>query len=184
MTWTPNLAPGSTQVDLNGLTEGAHPLVLDGGSVELPVDENVRIRDFRFEGTLSCSSEDCRVRGSLTGKAVSACDRCLVSFDHDVSMELEAQVDLAGDTGPSGGEEVAEGVIRLVPESGTLDLAGALRAAVILEEPIKNLCRDDCRGLCPVCGVNRNESECDCDTSRRDPRWDALKDLSFEPPKE
>jgi len=184
MTWNPNLVPGSTQVDLSGLTEGTHPLVLHGGSAELPVDADVSLREFRFDGVLSYVHEDCRVRGSLIGKAVSVCDRCLVSFDHELSVEMEAHVLLSGAAGSAGGEEVVEGVIRLVPESGTLDLAEAFRAAVILDEPIRNLCRDGCRGLCPVCGTNRNDSTCDCDSSRSDPRWDALKDLSFEPPKE
>jgi len=184
MTWTPNLEPGSTRVDLTGLTEGTHPLVLEGGHAELTVDEDVSLRDFRFDGTLSRDGEDCRVRGSLSGKAASACDRCLTPFDHRITVELEARGAIAGNAGPASEEEVADGVIRLTCEHGTLDLADAFRAAVILDEPIKNLCREDCRGLCPVCGANRNESECGCDSPRRDPRWDALRDLSFEPPEE
>ncbi|GJM45037.1 MAG: hypothetical protein DHS20C21_18790 [Gemmatimonadota bacterium] len=183
MTWNPSLVPGSTVIDLNGLTEGTHPLVVEGGA-PLHVDTDVSLGDFRFDGALSYAFDDCRVRGSLSGNVVSACDRCLVPFDRDVSIELEAKVFLDPADESAGVEEIAEGVIRLDPEGSTLDLAVAFRAAVILDEPIKNLCRDECRGLCPVCGVNRNESKCDCDSSRRDPRWDALKDLSTESPKE
>jgi uncharacterized protein len=62
-----------------------------------------------------------------------------------------------------------------------VDLEPMLREAIVLEFPMAPvLCEDDCKGLCPQCGVNRNESECNCDTEVRDIRWAALDDLKFE----
>jgi uncharacterized metal-binding protein YceD (DUF177 family) len=184
MTWKPTLEPGSTEIDLTGLTEGTHPLVLDGGKAELEVAPEAFLRAYRFTGTLSQSGEDCQVRGSLIGNLVSACDRCLVPFDRSVAVEVEVDVVRRAADSVESVEEVTEGVIRLSPSDTRLDLAAPFRAAVLLDEPIKHLCRDDCRGLCPVCGTNRNESACKCDSSQGDPRWDALKDLSFPDPKE
>jgi len=183
MAWNPNLLPGSTEVDLEGLTEGTHPLVLEGGETPLEVVDDLVLQHYRFEGTVSRVGEDCQVRGSLCGNLVSACDRCLAPFEREASFELEVRVLRSGTTGDRG-EEVTEGVIRLSPDETTIDLVTPFRAVILLDEPMKKLCREDCRGLCPVCGANRNESECDCDSSPGDSRWDALRNLPFPPPKE
>jgi uncharacterized protein len=55
-----------------------------------------------------------------------------------------------------------------------LDLRPMVRELLLLEVPDTPLCRDDCAGLCPQCGVDRNETECSCTTTVVDPRWDAL----------
>jgi uncharacterized protein len=65
-------------------------------------------------------------------------------------------------------------------EGDQIDLAPAVREYVLIELPDGPLCRDDCAGICPVCGVDRNESTCDCDTSVRDERWAALDDLNLD----
>ena len=58
-------------------------------------------------------------------------------------------------------------------ESDTLDLDGFVTEEVVLALPSVILCRPDCKGLCPVCGRDRNESECGCEAPG-DPRWSAL----------
>jgi uncharacterized protein len=58
-------------------------------------------------------------------------------------------------------------------------LSDALREAVLLEIPIKNLCAEDCRGLCPHCGVDRNRETCACEDAPVDQRWSALRNVSF-----
>lgn len=181
MVWNPNLVPGSTQVDLTGLTEGTHPLVLEGGEAVLEVDpdNSVELAGYRFQGEVSWSEMDRRVRGFLTGRLVAVCDRCLVPFDRDFRAELDSPIIFAAANDGESEEDVADGIIRVTPSDTSLDLAKAFQAAVLLEEPMKSLCRDDCRGLCPVCGASRNESPCDCGSAKRDPRWDALKDLTL-----
>ena len=56
-----------------------------------------------------------------------------------------------------------------------IQLGDLVREQLRLAAPMKPLCSDDCRGLCPVCGANRNEMTCDCDTSWLDPRLDRLR---------
>ena len=58
-----------------------------------------------------------------------------------------------------------------------IDLEPLVRDAVLLELPLAPLCADDCQGLCPVCGVNRNQTSCTCAAEARDPRWSALDQL-------
>ena len=65
-------------------------------------------------------------------------------------------------------------------EGDQIDLAPAVREYVLIEVPDAPLCREDCAGICPVCGADRNVAPCDCDTSVRDDRWAALDDLELD----
>ena len=65
----------------------------------------------------------------------------------------------------------------MMPETGIIDLTPVLREYMLLEVPISPLCRPDCKGLCPVCGNNLNETTCQHDDEPGDPRLAALKDL-------
>jgi hypothetical protein len=76
------------------------------------------------------------------------------------------------------GEEEAGAPIYLTAQTA-LDLSDAIREAVLLEIPIKNLCAEDCRGLCLECGANLNVGSCDCRRTPQDQRWSALRELSF-----
>lgn len=58
-----------------------------------------------------------------------------------------------------------------------IDLAPMARELVMLELPMAPLCRDDCAGICPTCGANRNEQPCSCATPKVDDRWSALDAL-------
>jgi uncharacterized protein len=61
-----------------------------------------------------------------------------------------------------------------------VDLEPMLREAIVLEFPIAPVaCSDDCKGLCPECGLNRNDVECDCDVEIKDLRWAALDGITF-----
>ena len=62
-------------------------------------------------------------------------------------------------------------------KNDTLDLDELLREDILLELPTKFLCREDCRGLCSVCGKNLNKGPCGCTVSEGDPRMQVLKDL-------
>ena len=65
----------------------------------------------------------------------------------------------------------------LVPEDGHIDLTPLMREYLLLEVPIRPLCREDCKGLCPICGGDLNETLCHHDEDPGDPRLAALKSL-------
>jgi uncharacterized protein len=178
----PTLTGGSIWIDLRGIQEGTHSLVLDGRESALVVEEEADrvLRGFRFDGEVAWDGRDYRVRGSLTGDLESACDRCLVRFARPVTGDVDFRA-VPPDSPEGEGARPEEAAV-LLGTDRRLDLAGPLRGAVLLELPIKSLCRDDCAGICPVCGVNRNLGSCDCEPSSGDPRWEALRGLSF--PKE
>ena len=56
-------------------------------------------------------------------------------------------------------------------------LEDAVREQVLLAVPLKVICREDCKGLCPHCGANQNLERCSCSEPMEDPRWTALKDI-------
>jgi uncharacterized protein len=99
------------------------------------------------------------------------CSRCLdevtVPIQTRITEEFYPTVDLrtgAAATRPDGGTGF------MLTEAHEVDLTEAVRQAVLLEVPMKPLCRTDCAGLCPECGKNRNEGPCGCDPQAGDPR--------------
>ena len=56
-----------------------------------------------------------------------------------------------------------------------LVLEDVAKEQVLLSLPMRAVCREDCKGLCPHCGINRNRETCDCQAAKVDPRWEALK---------
>lgn len=118
---------------------------------------------------------DVRVRGAVEAELVLECRRCLVDVREEVAVELDLLYTPAVD---KEGDE--EQVYLLETEAGVLDLTPAVREQLLLEVPPFPVCREDCRGLCPKCGIDRNEASCDCTLVEPDPRWDALRELKEE----
>ena len=118
------------------------------------------------------------VSGRLKARVPQVCGRCLEPFQVTVTPQVEARF-VPDSSGP--GEERELGVRDLdtdVYRAGQLDLRELVVTETTLGLPMKPLCREDCRGLCPVCGGNRNLVPCACETTSTDPRWAALKTLA------
>ncbi len=108
--------------------------------------------------------------GWLRSQVQLECARCLETFAQPLELHLEAQFGLPP-TKPRG-----ETIFPIGP-NGILDLTAALREQILLDLPMRPLCKPDCLGLCPVCGKNLNEGPCDCAKETIDPRLAGLKDL-------
>jgi len=122
--------------------------------------------------------EDIRLVGRLGTKIEALCARCLDPVVHDVDRDFDLLYR------PQGvdrkGEEVsiseAETEIGYYQGEGLL-LEDVLREQVLLATPVKMVCREDCKGLCPICGRNLNQEPCDCEERPSDPRWEALGEI-------
>lgn len=110
------------------------------------------------------------VRGQLRSQIQLECARCLETFAQPLDLHLEAQFGLPP-ISPQRGPMFSMGV------NGILDLTEALREQIVLDLPMRSLCRPDCRGLCIECGKNLNEGSCDCVVESTDPRLAELKEL-------
>jgi len=120
-----------------------------------------------------CQVEDMgmrvRVQGAVTGRAQSHCHRCLGEFERSIETRFSILLQ-------RGGTAESEEII-VVPENAeTYDLTPFVHEAVILEEPIVLLCRDECKGLCAQCGQDLNAGSCACEPPG-DRRWEALREL-------
>jgi len=117
---------------------------------------------------LSRTKEGILVQGDLEVSVDRDCARCLDNFVHEIPVQVE---ELYASPRPIGETEF------FVGQDAKLDLAPLLRAEVLIALSHREYCNDDCKGLCPVCGVNRNHESCDCEIDFIDPRMAKLKEL-------
>lgn len=110
-----------------------------------------------------------------------ACDRCLTPVVQPVAGEIELIL-VANALQPT--EEDVELAVEdfeiLFLEDDEFDPEEILIEQLQLNIPMRVICREDCKGLCPDCGVNRNLESCTCNEARIDPRWEALRGLKDE----
>lgn len=124
----------------------------------------------------------------VTGRAVTRleldCGRCLEPFALPVDATFELRYVPAVENAGEGEREVDEDDLTTAfYREGALDVIEMLREQFTLALPMKPLCAEACRGLCPECGANLNRTECGCTPTWEDPRLAALKGL-LEPDKE
>ena len=115
-----------------------------------------------------------RVHGTIEAMAHETCDRCLVRFKGNFQSLLN--VILTDDQSLLNEKNVD--VIQFTDTEEFIDLSSVIHDLVLLEEPIKRLCKKSCKGLCPACGKNLNKTTCTCTVSEHRSRWDALKNLN------
>ena len=134
-------------------------------------------RPFRVQLDAQLAGRDVIVRGSMEGQLASFCGRCLKEVTVDVDIDDVALVFRPDITRL----EAEEAEVYALPEKGDeLDLTDAIREQIVLAVPQFVICEEACRGLCPQCGTNLNQTQCDCATSNFDPRWAALRELRSE----
>jgi uncharacterized protein len=151
--------PGSTLHDVH-----RGPVVLAGPLDGLGIDPGRSVVPLEAEAecdiTLRAFSGGIDAVGTVRAPWVGICRRCTVP----VSGELQIAVSERFGDGP-----ISEDDLYPITDDA-IDLGPLVRDAIVLELPMAPLCRDDCRGLCPQCGADRNESECGC-VAPVDQRW-------------
>ena len=111
-----------------------------------------------YDVVLTNAGEGILATGLVRAHVVGTCDRCLERAEFDVASEVDEYYLFEEPEDLSDDEDEAD--YELVSPDRTIDLSGALLAALVMETPFVVLCREDCRGLCPVCGANLNEEDC------------------------
>ncbi|MGA7578055.1 MAG: YceD family protein [Desulfobaccales bacterium] len=113
--------------------------------------------------TLAKHGQDILIRGSLEGSLGLSCGRCLEPFAAPVATEFELLLLPAPASESPDEEELSARELDLDVYTGeTVDLEALVREQIILLVPLKPLCQEDCRGLCPSCGANLNRETCPC----------------------
>jgi uncharacterized protein len=167
-------------LDLSRLRAGAEhverrfdPAAFGATDGDFQIAEPVRL-------TADVTKDEQKVR--LVGRAQTTltleCSRCLEPF----AVPIDARFDLmflpAATNIGDNDEEVHDDDLGVAYyQEDVIDLGQVLREQLYLSLPMKPLCREDCRGLCPVCGINRNRETCQCQAEWVDPRMEALRKL-------
>jgi uncharacterized protein len=148
------------------------------------VDEDLECNS-RIKGSLSFTNTGSALLldGNVETSVVLPCSRCLVYFEEPVKLEISEQFPMEANPSPHG-----RGTHIIVeedenPDAGKLfdgphlDLTELLRQNITLSLPVKPLHDESCRGLCPVCGKDRNERDCGCEERTVNPAFAKLAAL-------
>lgn len=141
------------------------PSDLGVAMIGIPPGSRLELR-LRLEAVM----EGVLVSGTASAPLAGECGRCLDPVTSTIEVDLQ---ELYAYPESDATEDEAS---RL--EGDFLDLEPALRDAVVLALPLTPLCREDCGGLCVVCGARRDDVDCGHDTAPVDPRWASLNDLA------
>jgi uncharacterized protein len=123
--------------------------------------------------------EDIRLRAHFDGRFEQLCARCLDPVEQPLSGDFDLIFRPNAADAEAGERSITEDETEIgyYDESGLL-LEDAVREQVLLTLPGRSLCRQDCKGLCPHCGANRNLNPCECVEKPVDPRLAVLAGLS------
>lgn len=124
-----------------------------------------------LKGTLSNEAGILVLSGYLQGDVSVLCGRCLEPF----KLTINTEIDEFYYSELINGEEPGEEWVKF--KGNKLDVSGELIKSILADLPMKILCSQDCKGLCPICGINRNQGKCSCANDDIDPRLELLKKL-------
>ena len=141
-------------------------LASDPGDLSIPEDGRFKARVERAD------SNSLHVRGHLTLKTFGPCSRCLADTPLLVDQELDLfflpESENHSEYDDEEGAEIQDRDLVVTFYKGdTLDLESVVREQILLAQPMKRLCREDCKGVCPTCGADRNRVECGCPSAAK-----------------
>ena len=171
------------RIELDRLQEAGDKFAHVYEPEELVLDEeHARLTEPpEITGRVSRSGHEVRVRGKINARAEVDCDRCLKSVTVPVETEFDVTYVPEEDYRESEAAELKEDDLSLsVFDGATIDVDELVREQLLLALPTRALCTEECKGLCPVCGADRNADTCDCETKEVDPRWAALKSVMID----
>jgi uncharacterized protein len=138
------------------------------------------IEPAEVRGRLCRKGDEVELIGSLTTTLETVCARCLKPVAIPFSADFDERFVTSVSWRSEEQHELGSDDLNLAVFDGTaIDLDQLVREQLLLAKPAQTLCREDCQGLCPVCGVDRNTTACKCEAQQVDSRWEKLKDLRF-----
>jgi len=167
-------------IDLTSI--GASPkeinAVFEPDSIDL-AGENARIGGkVEFSGETAQIAGKPHIRGTIRADVSFDCTRCLEPVTKGLEIPFEDVFVEAGEQPARDETEIAVEELDESPVVGDkIDLKEVVREQILLALPDQVFCKQDCKGLCPKCGANRNLIDCKCADDEIDPRWAALKNL-------
>jgi uncharacterized protein len=161
------------RIPLTGLKKGPQTYRQRGPASYYLDDAETFSGDIKVEATVKQESGLLLVALEATLEGHFNCDRCGIEFDRPLTMRDDFFF-----TFDTGHIKDLEPDTAVVPKGALeIDVSQEIRDLIFLGRPIQTLCREDCQGLCPICGANLNEERDHRHEEATDPRWEALKKL-------
>ena len=159
------------KIQIAGLSEGVHEF-----SFREPVAEVNLGKDFSGEVEvdvmLEKSGKQLYVKATVRAGGMFSCDRCTNPF----SLAVRSTFQMLYVWGTADGELLDPSEVQVIPAGlPVVDLADDVRQTVLLAVPLKLLCKEECKGLCPRCGADLNKESCTCPSEALDARWETLR---------
>lgn len=142
-------------------------------------DDRVRaVSPPQVSGQIRTEERSVKVNGRVLGRVQVECDRCLKPVELPVDSRFKLEYVTADEYKFQQDAELSvEDLDLTVFDGEVIDVDALVAEELLLNVPDHLLCKEDCKGMCPVCGKDRNAADCGCDTAEVDPRWAGLKEL-------
>jgi len=170
------------RIELDGLEEqgGKFSLVFEIDDLLLDDEEIRLVEPAEIQGRARRVGTEVELRGRVFARLEVPCGRCLNPVEVPISTGFNERFVRAVSWAADEQHELQEEDLNVAVFDGEgIELDDLAREEILLAVPANVLCREDCRGLCPTCGTNRNQSDCQCETNEVDSRWQKLKGLQM-----
>ena len=150
--------------------------------IELEIDETVDIGEIMLRApvkevlSVKKIGNEVFVEGNMAAAAEFECSRCLKKYSAGIKFDVHAAYHPLNELGGEGTHEIKEDELDIgFYSNNELDILDVAREQLLLNMPIKLLCDDACKGICPKCGKDLNLGACNCSAEVVDPRFEVLK---------
>ena len=164
------------RIRVTGLSQGTHQQFQQepAGSLGF-IEEKIHFTEpVRVHFTLQKVGDQIVCRALVNTSMETECSRCLEPAEVKISEEMTLLLVFSG----MSARDVTGAELKIIPQDAEeVDVTEEIRQAILLAIPPKPLCKTDCLGLCPQCGINLNLSNCRCQVKVEDARWSGLHKL-------
>ena len=170
------------RIELEKLEEagGKFSQLYDANELQFDEDEVRVIERVDVRGQARRKNGEVELRGCLNTRVAVPCGRCLKQVE--LPLEVRFAERFVSEVSWRGEEqhELREEDLNLAVFDGEgIELEDLVKEEILLGVPGHVLCAEECKGLCPSCGLDRNFANCDCEAEQIDSRWDKLKELNL-----
>ncbi|MFC1563827.1 DUF177 domain-containing protein [candidate division KSB1 bacterium] len=163
-------------IKLRGLDEGEHKFDFAESPADYSLDKENFEEDLISEVRIDVLGKNYYIKVTTDTNVKTECDRCL----NDIALNLSINTSLVYTEDNSLDPEHQQDDLLILPANcDTADLTDIIRQQIIVNLPMKILCNEECKGLCPGCGTDLNKKKCKCKNDKIDPRWEALKNIKL-----
>lgn len=159
------------KISISNLSEGVHAFHFSAEPIHFGLGNNFT-NLVAIDVTLEKTSREVLLHAEASTVGTFSCDRCIDEFH----QELKAAYEIVYLYDEGEAYRYPDDEVHVI-SAGTLaiDITEDVRQYLLLAVPVKLLCKETCKGLCPHCGTNHNHHTCSCEVDVVDPRWAALK---------